>query len=450
MKTLINTLILAILLAGSGSLRAQNWSEEYLGLPGDNLNLFAVMKLFQESETLEAFERGLNDPEKIINNLDLNGDNFVDYIMVYDYVEGDIHSIVLRVALNQRELQDVAVFTVEKLRNGAVQIQLIGDEALYGQNYIVEPAYAETPNPGYTGNSVHYQSDVVTTTYYEVASWPVIVYMYRPSYRVWHSAWYWGFYPAYWNPWNPYYWHYYSGYHYNWNDHYYAYYRPCRNHRSNHYHNVYYGRIRNTSPTVVVNINNRHYDNTYSRPDRRRDGELLFAERHPDRAKDLTRKREENVRQGRDGGRTDDQINTTGRRPVNEDKRTNPNTVTRPRVDSRQGRETNDKQEDAINSTRISRDSDVKNTRPPRREESAKPERPSTFPSREKTTTSPSRERPSTPATNVGRSSEREKPASTPKPSVSREKKETPVRENKSSTKSETKNERTERDRSRK
>jgi len=67
--------------------------------------------------------------------------------MVSDYVDGDVHNIVLRVALNRNEYQDVAVFTVQKYRDGSVAIQLIGDEALYGKNYIIEPIYAETPNP---------------------------------------------------------------------------------------------------------------------------------------------------------------------------------------------------------------------------------------------------------------------------------------------------------------
>jgi len=35
--------------------------EDKLDLPGDNLNLYAVLKLFQESETLEGFERKLNE-----------------------------------------------------------------------------------------------------------------------------------------------------------------------------------------------------------------------------------------------------------------------------------------------------------------------------------------------------------------------------------------------------
>jgi hypothetical protein len=283
MKKLIITSILALLFAGGGALTAQNWPDEYLGLPGDNLNLFAVMNLFQESETLEGFERSLNDPEKMINNLDLNGDNYVDYIMVFDYTEGNVHNIVLRVALNQREYQDVAVFTVERFRDGSVQIQLVGDEALYGPNYIVEPYYAETPNPGYRGNVTQTQSrnvTVVRTTYYEVAHWPVIVYISRPVYRPWRSVYYYGYYPVYWRPWTPHYWHFYYGYHYNWHAHYYAYYRPWRHHRCRHYHTVYYTGIRNYSPVVIVNVNKGVYRNTYSRPDTRQQGEVLFTQRH--------------------------------------------------------------------------------------------------------------------------------------------------------------------------
>ena len=151
MKKLIITTIIALLTVAGITARAAEWPNEYVGLPGANLNLFAVMKLFQESETLESFERNLNDENSRINNLDLNGDNLVDYIMVFDYVDGNVHNIVLRVALNRNDNQDVAVFTVHQLKKGDVEIQLIGDEALYGKNYIVEPAYAETPNPGYNG-----------------------------------------------------------------------------------------------------------------------------------------------------------------------------------------------------------------------------------------------------------------------------------------------------------
>src|SRR6056297_4134934 len=268
MKT-IRTIIVAVLLAAATFVSAQDYPDEYLGLPGDNLNLYAVMDLFQESETLEAFERSLNDKESTINNLDLNGDNLVDYITVSDYVDGNVHTIVLRASLDRNEQQDVAVFVVEKLRDGAVQIQLIGDEALYGPDYIVEPIYAETPNPGYTGKTYRRKVNVVTTTYYDIAAWPVIRYMYRPSYVVWRSHWNWGYYPSYWRPWRPHYWHYYYGYHYHWHDHYYRHYRHWNRYRCRHYTSYYRPHVRVYSPNVVVNINRGHYRKTYSRPDRR-------------------------------------------------------------------------------------------------------------------------------------------------------------------------------------
>src|SRR5512137_2615826 len=157
MKKFLITSILAALVTSGSTVLAQDYPDEYIGLPGDNLNLYAVMNLFQESPTLEDFERNLNDADSRINNLDLNGDNMVDYITVNDYIDGSVHNIVLRVAMNRNETQDVAVFTVQKFRNGTVQIQLVGDEALYGRNYIVEPIYdnnyAGTYNPGYTGRS---------------------------------------------------------------------------------------------------------------------------------------------------------------------------------------------------------------------------------------------------------------------------------------------------------
>jgi hypothetical protein len=282
MKTLILTSIIALMTLFGNTVRAEEWPEEYLGLPGDNLNLYAVMKLFQESETLEGFERSLNDENSRINNHDLNGDHYVDYIMVFDYVDGNVHTIVLRVALNKYENQDVAVFTVERFNDGSVQVQLIGDEALYGRNYIVEPIYAEygneTPNPAYIGNARTVRNTtVIRTTTYEVAAWPLIRFIYLPTYISWRSSWYWGHYPVYWSVWRPYYWHYYYGYHSRWYPHYYSYYRHWRHPRCVKYHNHYYSSVRVFSPHVTININKGNYRHTYSRPDLRERGEALYA-----------------------------------------------------------------------------------------------------------------------------------------------------------------------------
>ncbi|MEI7981883.1 MAG: hypothetical protein WCI71_09520, partial [Bacteroidota bacterium] len=49
-----------------------------LGLPGDGLDLYAVLDLFQKSKTIEDFETSLNSEKTGINNLDLNLDGKVD------------------------------------------------------------------------------------------------------------------------------------------------------------------------------------------------------------------------------------------------------------------------------------------------------------------------------------------------------------------------------------
>ena len=280
MKRFLIISILAAIAAVATAKMPQDYPEEYLGLPGDNFNLYAVMKLFQESETLEGFERSLNDENSRINNLDLNNDNYIDYIKVIDYPDGDDHTIVLQAVLDRNESQDVAVFTVQRFRDGTVQIQLVGDEALYGRNYIIEPYYAETPNPGYTGKA----RTVVRTTYVEVSAWPVVRYIYMPNYVVWRSSWYWGYYPVYWRPWRPYYWHYYYGYHYHWYPQYYGYYHRNTHHRWDRWNDFYYRDKRVYSRNVTININAGKYRNTYSRPESRSEGEALYAKVHPDRA----------------------------------------------------------------------------------------------------------------------------------------------------------------------
>jgi hypothetical protein len=288
MKRFLITSILATMLAAGTALMAQDYPEEYLGLPGDNLNLYAVMNLFQQSETIEGFERSLNDENSRINNLDLNNDNNIDYIKVNDYVDGDVHTIVLQDVLDRNENQDVAVFTVQKLRDGSVQIQLIGDEALYGKNYIVEPIYAETPNPGYTGRSNRQNVSVVTNNYVQVDAWPLVRFIYLPNYSIWHSSWYWGYYPSYWHPWRPYYWHYYYGYQYNWFPEYYSHFHRYDHPRYDRWNDFYYRDKRVYSRNVTININDGRYKNTYSRPEQRKDGEALYAKVHPERASSIS------------------------------------------------------------------------------------------------------------------------------------------------------------------
>lgn len=267
--------------------KAQNTKEpEQLGLPGDNLNLYAVLKIFQESETLEIFEKKLNEEDSKINNLDLDGDNEIDYIHVVDNVDGDVHTIVLQVNVNKDEKQDVASFVVQKDKDGKVQIQVIGDEDLYGKDYIIEPNYSDnekadngsTPNPGYTGKPTVM---IHNTTTYEVAAWPVVRYIFLPSYVIWRSPWHYGYYPSYWRPWHPLYWHNYYGYHYHWNYYYNGYYRRCNYYRYPAWRTSYYSTQRIRSPYVYSRMQRGEYRSTYSRPNQTRVGSEAFRRRYP-------------------------------------------------------------------------------------------------------------------------------------------------------------------------
>ena len=262
---------------------AQSSSDEKLNLPGDNLNLYAVLNLFQESETIELFEKNLNAEDSKINNLDLNNDDKIDYIKVIDNVDGDNHFIVLQVAVNDKENQDVAVFSVNKDENKQIHIQLIGDEVLYGKDYIIEPNSSDsatqggTPNPGYSTNTTNSEGRTVVvekTVIVQVQTWPVITYMYAPYYVRWNSPWYWGYYPPYWNPWRPYYWDYYYGYHSHWYSHYHGHYHNSHYNRNPMYQNSYYGSRRSQSSTVNSNRVNGSYNKTYSKPNTRKEGEL--------------------------------------------------------------------------------------------------------------------------------------------------------------------------------
>jgi hypothetical protein len=351
MKKLITTSILLAFLTAGNIIMAQDRPAESTGLPGDNLNLYAVMKLFRESATLEEFEKALNDENSRINNLDLDGDNMVDYIRVIDFEDGDVHNIVLQVTINERENQDVAVFTVQRDAYGQVQIQLTGDADLYGKDYIIEPILDEgesgqTPNPGYEGNTRSIDGrDIVVhrTTTIEIAAWPMIRFLYLPDYIIWRSPWYYGYYPPYWHPWRPFFWDYYYGYHYNWYNDYYANYRRWHFHRYNRWNDNYWVNRRAHSFYVSERIHSGNYKDTYSRPDQRRDGEALYSRTH----------------QSQNSGRSDASTSTSagrrsGSRSVSEGQSNEKNTTRRSNTNMRNSQGSNPSSGQSTDKTRRS------------------------------------------------------------------------------------------------
>ncbi len=144
----------------------------------DNLDLRAVASIFGDSRDLADFEQRLNDPKMQISNLDLNGDNRVDYLRVIEATENGLHLIIIQSVLDRDVFQDVATIEVERDRNNNVQVQVVGDVYMYGNNYIYEPVYVTRPAI----------FNVFWTNYY----------------RPYISPWYWDYYPTYYYGWNPY------------------------------------------------------------------------------------------------------------------------------------------------------------------------------------------------------------------------------------------------------
>jgi hypothetical protein len=175
--------------AGAGLVIVPGFAQETttaVSLVGEDLDLYAVLDLFAESESLEEFEKALNNEDQGINNLDLNGNGEVEYIKVDEIVEENTHLIILQVEIEENEFQDVATIEIEKKSDDDYTLQVIGAEELYGENYIVEPVT---------------DTSSTTTTVVHIHTYPVVVVMYSPVYTPWISPWRWRARPPWWSPW---------------------------------------------------------------------------------------------------------------------------------------------------------------------------------------------------------------------------------------------------------
>jgi hypothetical protein len=215
-------------------------------VPGDNFSLEGALELFRKSSTPEEFERLLNSPDSKVNNLDLNGDGYIDYIRVLSRQDKNVHIFVLQAVISETEEQDVAVISLEKLANGKAILQITGDEDIYGVTTIIEP----------TREVRTYAGTYATPVVVNVWTWPIVQYVYGPHYTVWVSTWGWHRWPHWWRPWRPiYYYDYYS----YWRP-YYRYYSVCPAPRIVYAHTIYHPH-RRTSVIVHHRYNTQivHY-----------------------------------------------------------------------------------------------------------------------------------------------------------------------------------------------
>lgn len=257
MKKII--LLIAIFLQ-TGLISFARPTDDSTGLPGDHFDLYAMLDLFKASTSPEDFEKRLNTESNHVNNLDLNGDGKVDYIRVIDYTEKTAHAIVLRVPVNETESQDVAVIQIEMKGDNSAQLQVVGDELLYGKDYIIEPG-AKKDSTSTEKKLIGFNEQ--TFVFVNVWYWPCVTYIYYPTYIVWVSPWYWMYWPGWWHPWHPVMWIVY----YDWVYPYHMYYYPAHHHYMNDANTVYQPRrVVSTTVTTTTSSARKNYEQKKSTP----------------------------------------------------------------------------------------------------------------------------------------------------------------------------------------
>jgi hypothetical protein len=167
---------------------------------GDNFSLEGALSMFKKSNSLEEFEKLINEENNNVNNLDLNNDGQTDYINVDDIKENDTHVIVLSTFLNKKEKQDIATIGIEKTGTEEATLQIEGDQDLYAENTFVEPSdLKESIDNSKSGPAM---PEIITTRIIvNVWGWSCVRFVYAPRYVVWNSPHHWGFYPRWWRPW---------------------------------------------------------------------------------------------------------------------------------------------------------------------------------------------------------------------------------------------------------
>ena len=149
------------------------------------LDLNAVAAAFAEARSVQEFENLLNSSRYMINNLDLNGDGYIDYLRVIETRQGYYHAFLIQACVAPSLFQDVATLVVER-RSNALYVEVIGDPYLYGYNYIVRPVFVNRP-----------------------PLWDVFG---RPSYNPWHSPYHYGHCPSHYQRMRPVYLTHYQAY----------------------------------------------------------------------------------------------------------------------------------------------------------------------------------------------------------------------------------------------
>ncbi len=110
----------------------------------EGLDLKAVGDLLKQADTAKDFEALLNSPNNGVNNLDLNEDGQVDYISVTEYGNDQVKGFSLTTEPSPGETQEIATIEVEKVSDSQAEVEIKGNEQIYGQNHYYHSSFGLT------------------------------------------------------------------------------------------------------------------------------------------------------------------------------------------------------------------------------------------------------------------------------------------------------------------
>lgn len=167
---------------------ANTWARE-------NLDLQAVGPLLEKADNAEEFEYLLNSEEGV-NNLDLNGDGYVDYISVREFDDryDDQRGFSLFSMFGPDLIQEIAqiIFYRDRSDYPGSRVLLVGNDQIYGDDYYYETNWLDRSVPIATWIFTD-REDVYRSPYYhgyypdyyevqEVVETPVYVTRIRQNY----------------------------------------------------------------------------------------------------------------------------------------------------------------------------------------------------------------------------------------------------------------------------
>jgi len=148
-KLSLITFTLVVFLTACGSNQPETVSTDQNPIAGaaantwarENLDLQAVGTLLEKADDAEEFEYLLNSEEGV-NNLDLNGDGYVDYISVREFDDryDDQRGFSLFSTFGPDLIQEIAqiIFYRDRSDYQGSRVLLVGNDQIYGDDYYYE------------------------------------------------------------------------------------------------------------------------------------------------------------------------------------------------------------------------------------------------------------------------------------------------------------------------